>query len=185
MRLRDPSEVARAMDRSRLQLERFCKGLLISTKSLNAVDGRATRVKKFKIRALSKVPASAFMFENDEGREISIADYFQTTYNYTLRFPGLPCVQVSKKAFYPMEICTVEKGNKYTKKLAPDQVAQALKCEFLVFSYRTMCSELNVWLSSSTSHHPTSQSKTAPHSRGSQLSRSSSVSIAAGMAIRS
>lgn len=129
MRMRDPSEVARAMDRSRLQLERFCKGLQISTKSLAAADGRKTQVKKFKIRALSRVPASAFMFENDQGQEISIQTYFQQTYNYTLRFPGLPCVQVTKKAWYPMEVCTVERGNKYTKKLLPDQVAEALKCK--------------------------------------------------------
>lgn len=129
MRMRDPSEVARAMDRSRLQLERFCKGLQISTRSLEAIDGKKTQVKKFKIRALSRVPASAFMFENDQGQEISIQTYFQQTYNYTLRFPGLPCVQVTKKAWYPMEICTVERGNKFTKKLLPDQVAEALKCK--------------------------------------------------------
>lgn len=133
MRMRDPSDLARAMDRSRLQLERFCKGLQISTRSLTAGDGKKTQVKKFKIRALSKVPASHYMFENDQGQEVSLQAYFQQTYNYTLRFPNLPCVQVTKKAWYPMELCTVERGNKYTKKLLPDQVAEALKCK-LYFS---------------------------------------------------
>jgi hypothetical protein len=37
-----------------------------------------------------------------------------------------------------MEVCTVERGNKYTKKLNPDQVAEALKCEhvFLISPFR-------------------------------------------------
>ena len=78
------------------------------------------------------------MFENDQGQEVSIQNYFQTTYNYTLRFPGLPCVQVTKKAWYPMEVCTVERGNKYTKKLLPDQVAEALKCRLLFFFFSHM-----------------------------------------------
>lgn len=122
-------DLTRAMDRSRVQLERFVKGLQISARSLTATDGRKTQVKKYKIRALSSVPASHYMFTNDNGQEISIQQYFAQTYNYQLRFPGLPCVQVTKKAWYPMEICTVERGNKFTKKLGPDQVAEALKCK--------------------------------------------------------
>lgn len=129
MRVRDPSDLARAMDRARLQLERFCRGLFISTKTLSATDGQKTRVKKFKIRALSQMPASHLMFDDDHGQKLSIQTYFQQTYNYSLRFPGLPCVQVTRKAWYPMELCTVERGNKYTKKLTPTQVAEAIKCQ--------------------------------------------------------
>lgn len=127
MRVRDPADLARVMDRSRLVLERFLKGLQITTRSLEARDGKTTQKKKFKIRAVSRESAAQLTFENDQGQRTNIQAYFQQVYNYTLRFPTLPCVQVTKKAWYPMEICTVERGNKYTKKLNPDQVAEALK----------------------------------------------------------
>jgi len=127
MKVRDPSDLARAVDRGRVQLERFVKGLQISTRSMAMQDGRSSQTKKFKIRALSREPANALRFEGDNGEQWTIQSYFQKIYNYTLRFPNLPCVQVTKKAWYPMEVCTVERGNKYTKKLNPDQVAEALK----------------------------------------------------------
>ena len=155
MKAKDPSDLARAVDRGRVQLERFVKGLQISTRSMNMTDGsgRSSQNKKFKIRALSREPANALRFEGDNGEQwtiqvsfsskfyafhrvqqadnsfFRIQSYFQKIYNYTLRFPNLPCVQVTKKAWYPMEVCTVERGNKYTKKLNPDQVAEALKCK--------------------------------------------------------
>jgi len=127
MRVQDPSQLARSMDRQRIQLERFVKGLQIVTRSLESGDGKKTRRKKYKIRALSKMPASQLQFEGDNGEQWTIQTYFQKMYNYTLRFPTLPCVQVTKKAWYPMEVCEVERGNKFTKKLSPEQVADALK----------------------------------------------------------
>lgn len=38
-----------------------------------------------------------------------------------------PCIRVSKVALYPIELCEVEAGNKYSKKLDPQQTAEALK----------------------------------------------------------
>lgn len=129
MRLNDPAQLPRVLDRARIQLERFLKGIVIITRSMNSVDGKSTREKSFKIRAVSKDPASTFSFTDDGGRSVTIQAYFQQMYNYSLRYPSLPCVQVTKRAWYPMEVCAVKPGNKWGKKLTPDQVAEIIKCE--------------------------------------------------------
>ena len=74
MRMRDPSDLARAIDRSRVQLERFVKGLVIITRSLDFTDGsgRTTRKKKFKIRALSREPANQLVFEGENNQQYTI-----------------------------------------------------------------------------------------------------------------
>lgn len=146
MGFNDPAMLSRARERDRVNLERFVRGLVIVTRAIQSPNGGSTRMKKFKVRALSKEPANVFTFTNDEGQGITIQvntmrsyrigqlltitrqAYFQQQYNYSLRFPNLPCVQVTKKAWYPMELCEVDKGNKYTRKLNPEQVAEALKC---------------------------------------------------------
>ena len=49
MKVRDPSDLARAVDRGRVQLERFVKGLQIKTRLMAMQDGRSSQTKKFKV----------------------------------------------------------------------------------------------------------------------------------------
>lgn len=49
------------------------------------------------------------MFKLDDGREVSVAQYFSVTYKLALRFPALPPLNVSsqggRKVWLPMELC--------------------------------------------------------------------------------
>lgn len=74
MNLRDPSEITRAMDRTRVNLERFVKGLTISTRGMQMSDGsgRSSQKKTYKIRALGRGPASQQTFEGDNGEQWTI-----------------------------------------------------------------------------------------------------------------
>lgn len=98
-----------------------------------------------------------------------LQSYFQKIYNYILGSSNLPCVQVTKKAWYPMEVGTVERGNKYTKKLNQDQVAEALNVSMFLpicpFGYQLTC------IIVLCSHHSASQSTTPARQRWSLLPR--------------
>lgn len=59
--------------------------------------------------------------------EISVADYFLKTYNLRLKYPSLPCVIVHKDNKLPMEVCGLHPGQRYSRKLGPQQVADMIK----------------------------------------------------------
>jgi hypothetical protein len=66
---------------------------------------------KKQIRGVGDSPANRTMFWNEElKKDMSVADYFQNTYNIKLQFANLPPINVSsdpgKKNWQPMELCT-------------------------------------------------------------------------------
>lgn len=82
---------------------------------------------KYKITNLTPSPASETMFTNNDGEQVSVASYFQSTYNRRLAAPFLPCVVVKKDVFLPMEVCQVIPGQRYLKKLNEKQTAEMIK----------------------------------------------------------
>ncbi|KAF8250164.1 Piwi-domain-containing protein [Wilcoxina mikolae CBS 423.85] len=61
-------------------------------------------------------------------REISVEDYYRTTYNIRLRYPGLPLIRTRKKGeSYPMELCFVQKDQRYPFKLNEKQTADMIR----------------------------------------------------------
>lgn len=63
---------------------------------------------------------------------INVETYFLKQHKLRLRYPELPVVQVTAKAFYPMEVCNVWVGSNFFKKLNAQQTSDMLKsrCEF-------------------------------------------------------
>ncbi|ORZ40713.1 Piwi domain-domain-containing protein [Catenaria anguillulae PL171] len=64
------------------------------------------------------------------GRQVSVTQYFAETYNMQLRFKNLPCLVVGsqqKQTFLPMEIATIEPGQKFRGKLSEDQTSEVIK----------------------------------------------------------
>lgn len=61
------------------------------------------------IRELGVRPASQTMFRLDSGQDVSVSQYYATTYRVNLRFPNLPPLNVSsqagRKVWVPMELC--------------------------------------------------------------------------------
>ncbi|KAK8963948.1 Protein argonaute MEL1 [Platanthera guangdongensis] len=118
-------------DRQRLQLQKALKGVRVETTHVNNMPRR------YRITALTPLPASKLMFTIDEGKvetssrgaEISVAKYFRDNYG-ALRFEFLPCIKAgndNKPTYLPMEVCNIVGGQRYIKKLNEKQVTQILR----------------------------------------------------------
>jgi len=80
------------------------------------------------IRGVSEVGAAQLMFYNEkEGRDMSVAEYFDKIKKRRLTYPQLPCINVStqpdKKTWIPVELCTVQPGQRRTKLDGPQTAA--------------------------------------------------------------
>ncbi|GAA6043318.1 hypothetical protein JCM8097_001182 [Rhodosporidiobolus ruineniae] len=109
-----------------IRLSRFLRGLKIKLRCRDENGYQPTRkIKSIEAQAAnSKRPEH--MFEAN-GVSHTVETYFQSVYNVQLQHPGWPVVSVSATARWPIELCDVEAGQKYTKKLEPDQTADAIR----------------------------------------------------------
>ncbi|KAL4117510.1 hypothetical protein PRIC2_011501 [Phytophthora ramorum] len=86
--------------------------------------------RSYRVNGLSRDSADNTFFENDEGQRMSIAQYFQQTYNIRLRYPMLPCLHVGapqKKNYLPMEVCHIMACQKCPRKVTDKQVANMIR----------------------------------------------------------
>ncbi|CEP19097.1 hypothetical protein [Parasitella parasitica] len=90
------------------------------------VNHRGERNGFFKITGIG-LAADKLKFTNEEGVEQTVASYFVERYNKRLRYPFLPCIQVKKDIFLPMEVCELAAGQRYTKKLNGKQTSEFIK----------------------------------------------------------
>lgn len=62
-------------------------------------------------------------------KNVSVAEYFRRRYNVHLDWPNFPLVEVTskKRILYPMEVCFMQKGQKYPYKLDEKQTANMIK----------------------------------------------------------
>ncbi|RKP11680.1 Piwi domain-containing protein [Piptocephalis cylindrospora] len=82
---------------------------------------------RYSLQGITRTPASSTFFTQENGAKMNVAQYFHQRYNIRLRFPFLPCVRTSKKALLPMEVCVVEPGQVYRRKLGPDQTSDMIR----------------------------------------------------------
>lgn len=58
-------------------------------------------------------PASEARFKDENGKEMTVADYYTKNKNYKLKYPNLPCLWIGsrdRKILYPPELCTLLEG---------------------------------------------------------------------------
>ncbi|KAG0151658.1 hypothetical protein CROQUDRAFT_56531 [Cronartium quercuum f. sp. fusiforme G11] len=60
-------------------------------------------------------------------RMISVETFFKERYGTELHRPELPVVQVSAKAWYPIELCHIEPGQRFRKKIDPELFGDAIR----------------------------------------------------------
>ncbi|BGP17240.1 hypothetical protein JCM10213v2_005258 [Rhodosporidiobolus nylandii] len=108
-------DLARIPGPAGLKLNRMLKSLRI-TRTVRDQDGRFP---KRKIKGIVSTSAAQSTFQLEDGSTTNVAAYFQTHLRCTLRHPEWPCVQISRSGLWPMEVCTVDVGQKYGKKLTP------------------------------------------------------------------
>ncbi|KAG9047218.1 hypothetical protein FS837_002812, partial [Tulasnella sp. UAMH 9824] len=99
--------------RTRVALAKFLRTLRVRT-----THGGNTRVRS--IRSVSEQGANNLPFELN-GTMISVAEYFLQETGSPLRYPNLVCVQLSKTAWLPLELCDVPPGQFYRNTLRPEQ----------------------------------------------------------------
>ncbi|KAL8292907.1 hypothetical protein RQP46_000601 [Phenoliferia psychrophenolica] len=92
--------------RAYVEVDRFVRNVKITLKAKGPDGIEPVR----KIKSIERGSASDIRFQIEEK-------------DYTVE----PCVRVSKVAIWPLELCDVQPGQKYSKKLDPDQTAEAIK----------------------------------------------------------
>lgn len=60
-------------------------------------------------KSFSTRPVREETFEKD-GQQIRVVDYFKSTYNYTVKYPDLPCVVLGNRSLVPLECLEVLPG---------------------------------------------------------------------------
>ncbi|KAF9972539.1 hypothetical protein BGZ73_004325 [Actinomortierella ambigua] len=111
--------------RDQVKLDRLLKSATFT------VTHRGEKFKKrFKVTKISPQGARDVMFDQN-GRKVSVQEYFEQTYHCNLRYPNLPCLGVRSRdgdvAYFPAELCEIEPGQKYTKKLDESQTSNMIK----------------------------------------------------------
>lgn len=110
-------------DRDRLSLQRFISGIRIMT--IGAAQQGRPRTPRV-VKKLSSMGAASLTFTLREGGTLTVAQYFQRTYNKALRFPDVLCVEVGNGALIPLELCTVVEGQIMRKQIPPEKTKDVL-----------------------------------------------------------
>lgn len=104
LEIRDLTQVTRSHYN---KLRGAVRGLKVQTTHCPRLASR-----QYRITGLAKVSAIDDCFTTREGVETNVVQYFQTAYNYKIRYPRLPCVRVGsqRQVSLPIEVCVVQKG---------------------------------------------------------------------------
>lgn len=119
---KDPFANNQGLDLPQISMiERELRGLKIVQVHLPA----SARVEK-PVKAVTRRAANDMKFffqkEGQQGREVSIAEYFETEHGAKLKYPHLPCIDITtskkgKPINVPMEFCEMAPGQRRTKGL--------------------------------------------------------------------
>ncbi|KAI0921048.1 hypothetical protein AcV5_001233 [Taiwanofungus camphoratus] len=117
-------------DRERIRLQRFLSGVRVVTRPPNQPQqagqgGRGRRTPRV-VKKLTSAGANALTFTLREGGQMTVAQYFQRTYNYRLRYPEVICAEVGNGALIPLELCEVEPGQIMRKQVPPEKTKDVL-----------------------------------------------------------
>ena len=85
--------------------------------------------KTYGYNALVSPPGKA-TFVLEDGRRMTVLEYFEGEKRIRLRYPGLPCLHVGSKVrnvYVPLEFCTIPAGQATNKKCTPNCVAKMIK----------------------------------------------------------
>ena len=84
--------------------------------------------RKQRVTGFSDSSAKESKFALEDGKKISVFDYFKTQYNITLKYPDLPCLKVGAKGnLLPMELCNIVQGQRRQGRLSAQQVREMIR----------------------------------------------------------
>ncbi len=120
----------------RIKINRIFKTCRIDIDPAASTQGGAHQQVKLRIRlglSIKTARDHTFDLNQNDGstRSISVEQYFLEQYNIRLQHPDLPLVETKPETYYPIELCSFTKGNKYNKRLSPEQTAKANPIQLL------------------------------------------------------
>lgn len=104
-------------DQARVKAKKLLKGIRVET-----IHNRGAK-RKYRIQSITNEPLRNLRFDMD-GVSVSVVDYFRRTYNYEIKFPGLPAIESGtreRKRYLPMEVCKIVAGQPYLKSMSEAQ----------------------------------------------------------------
>lgn len=115
-------------DQDRVKVRKALRGIRVRV-------SHGKSIRSYKITGVTKEPLRELMFTlEDKVTKTSVVQYFREKYNIELKYLVLPALQAgsdTKPAYLPLELCSIEAGQRYSKKLNEDQVTSLLRatCE--------------------------------------------------------
>ena len=86
--------------------------------------------RQYTIRKFSNMNATTCKFkvdENGKDKEVTVAEYYRTTYHTKLHYLKAPLVETSSKVFIPIEVLYVKPNQRYNHLLSPSQVCAMIR----------------------------------------------------------
>jgi eukaryotic translation initiation factor 2C len=123
LNLQHPDQLRRGLRGNDIaRVETYLKGLSFY------VTHRGLDKRKYKANRLTKGNASRTTFPVGEtNQQQSVADYFRERYQMRLHYPELPCIEVKKHMYFPIEVCHVVENQRCSRKLSPEQTDGMIK----------------------------------------------------------
>ncbi|XP_046856737.1 protein argonaute-2-like isoform X1 [Xenia sp. Carnegie-2017] len=99
------------------------------SKEMKTIKIETTHVKrKQRVSGLSMRSSKDEKFPLEDGKTISVFEYFKEKYNIALRYPDLPCLKVgSKGSLIPIEVSNIAGGQRREGRLNPDQTREMIR----------------------------------------------------------
>ncbi|KAJ7481900.1 hypothetical protein FB451DRAFT_1171033 [Mycena latifolia] len=122
LNLRNPAQLTKDLDaRDKRELAQFIVSIRVTTLDAGTRYSRARVVRK-----LSQMGADEYTFTMRDGRNMTVAKYFQDTTGRPLQYPSLLCVEVGSGACIPLELCKVLAGQLVKSEVPKDKTAQVV-----------------------------------------------------------
>ncbi|EJF60851.1 Piwi-domain-containing protein [Dichomitus squalens LYAD-421 SS1] len=112
-------------DRELIRLQRHLSGVRINIE----IPGQSSAARRpaRPIKKLTRAGADELSFTMRDGQTVTVAQYFEMTHNYKLRWPDIVCIELASGAIIPMECCTLPEGQIMRKQVPPDMMKDVLK----------------------------------------------------------
>ncbi|XVF12062.1 hypothetical protein REPUB_Repub08aG0082500 [Reevesia pubescens] len=112
-------------DADRVKIKKALRGVKVE------VTHRGNMRRKYRISGLTSQATRELTFPVDErGTMKSVVEYFYETYGFIIKHTQWPCLQVGNQQrpnYFPMEVCKIVEGQRYSKRLNERQITALLK----------------------------------------------------------
>nr|XP_023025793.1 protein argonaute-2-like [Leptinotarsa decemlineata] len=113
--------------RQRETFEKYIKTLRVTYE----IPGNSSSKRSYRVNGIDRPPREK-VFKLDNGKEMTIENYFATLKGYRLRYPHLPSLWVGDRnrptpILLPLELCVIEQNQAVNRKMTENQTSKMIK----------------------------------------------------------